>query len=162
MSHARLHAGRFDRSTDFGKVRRRGSPSPRPSARRGAKRARAPAGGTVRWGLRTGHAAWPNRSTPASAVREFSLNGSCLSLPRIWGLGMPPLPHFGPLILADGFLREFEVGPDGFQVNRISFDLRFCRLDRLGGRTWTGGSGSLLQHHRHGTPPRASRVEPGR
>jgi hypothetical protein len=33
------------------------------------------AGGTVRWGLRSGHAAWPDRSAPASAVREIALNG---------------------------------------------------------------------------------------
>jgi hypothetical protein len=33
------------------------------------------AGGTVRWGLRSGHDAWPFRSAPASAVGEFVVNG---------------------------------------------------------------------------------------
>ena len=120
------------------------------------------AGGTVRWGLRTGQIAWPNRSAPASAVGKLAFNngvGDSSSgvgsfdvalLPRLRRLG-----HSGRILL--GLLLRM----DGFGMGGIA--ALPGRRDRLGlanfGRGWD--SRTDFHHRGHGTPPRASRVEPG-
>ena len=54
----------------------------------------ATADGTVRWGLRAGVPAWPDRSAPAPAVRELSFKGVGFSLASIRSLAVAFLPRF--------------------------------------------------------------------
>ena len=52
------------------------------------------AGGTVRWGLRAGHIAWPDRSAPASAVGKLAFNkGVGNSSSGVGGFGVALLPR---------------------------------------------------------------------
>lgn len=55
------------------------------------------AGGTVRWGLRTGLDAWPDRSTPTSAVGELTFKSFNPPFPRVGGLVVRFLAGLGRL-----------------------------------------------------------------
>src|SRR6516225_7029797 len=90
------------------------------------------AGGTVRWGLRAGHDAWPDRSAPASAVREIAFNGWIPSSPRVWGLGLPLFPGLRPFFLPDCVLRGLGVGANVLEIRGMARQARFRLLDGFG------------------------------
>jgi hypothetical protein len=120
------------------------------------------AGGTVRWGLRAGHAAWPDRSAPAPAVGELAFDdGMGNSSPGVGGFGVAILPRLRCLGHSDRILLGLLLRRDGLEIWGVSA-LPGCP-DRIGRADFQGRgeSRSDLHHRGHGTPPRASRVEPG-
>jgi hypothetical protein len=123
--------------------------------------ARQPAGGTVRWGLRAGHVAWPDRSAPASTLREFAFNALTPSSPRLGGLGVPLFPRLRRFGLPDHVLRGFASRTHGRQERGLSVRPGLRLLDGHRGLRHQARSGSSFYHRGQGAPPRAARVKPG-
>jgi hypothetical protein len=117
----------------------------------------------VRWGLRTGRCAWPDRSTPAPAMCEFALDAIGLSSPRVGGFGMASLPQLRRFHDPDGVLRGLRLRTEVLDLRGISRCSWFRLRERRGRSELRGGRPSRKRrdHRGHGSPPRASRVNPG-
>ena len=95
----------------------------------------------MRWGLRAGDLAWPDRSAPAPAVSKLSFNEVRLSLPCIRSLGVTVLPRLRGFSSPDGILQgllsgtkvlEMSGSRTGFPDSAIGSDVTalWVRKDR--------------------------------
>ncbi len=98
------------------------------------------AGGTVRWGLRAGQIAWPDRSAPASAVGKLAFNnGVGNSLSGVGSFDVAVLPRLRRLGHSDRILLGLLHRMDGFEMGGIAALLG--RRARSGRAALSNGTG---------------------
>ena len=121
----------------------------------------AMASGTVRWGLRAGDHAWPDRSAPAPAVGELSVDRMSLSLSGIGRLHVVLMPRLRRFGRSDRIFRWLRFGAGMFDLGGDPGLSGFGNPIGCAGLTSNRGSGTHSHYRGQGAPPRASRVEPG-